>query len=559
MSLDLFIYIVFYFLIINSTIGYGYLVAHYTKIDFKFFDSSFLGLLGIFVLLLISYVSHIFVAHDYIHNSIILIIGILSFVYFLFKEKKGGGLIKINLFFLLLFISFIIFKSHDDFSYYHFPYIYYLTQTEFVLGIGNFNHGFRTPSSIFYLNSLFYLPIIKYYFFQIGAILLMGFSCYHFIYLINKRLKQKKYDKFFFLSLLFFVFALIFFYRIAEHGTDRSAQILIFLLIIKLLAIINFDNGIKENIAKISIILGLVISLKSFYVLYLSFSIPVFYYFIKDKKFINILLIFKNYFFYLFLFLFINILFVNFANSGCLIYPVSITCFDHFSWSIPLQEVSAMNDWYEQWSKAGANPNFRVEDAQEYIRYFNWVSNWFEEYFFTKVSDFLFGIFLLTLIFILLFRSKQKKPLFIFKGEKFIYFIILILFFEWFYNHPALRYGGYQLLCLLLFLPVSNILSSKKNLKNVLFKTNVLLLITLVIFVGRNINRLVNENTKYGFNPFINPTYRITDNHFLVHNKYRVIIDNKFFCNHGENQCVNKNGIDVKEIYGYKIFYRQIK
>ena len=228
MSLDLFIYIVFYFLIINSTIGYGYLVAHYTKIDFKFFDSSFLGLLGIFVLLLISYVSHIFVAHDYIHNSIILIIGILSFVYFLFKEKKGGGLIKINLFFLLLFISFIIFKSHDDFSYYHFPYIYYLTQTEFVLGIGNFNHGFRTPSSIFYLNSLFYLPIIKYYFFQIGAILLMGFSCYHFIYLINKRLKQKKYDKFFFLSLLFFVFALIFFYRIAEHGTDRSAQILIF-------------------------------------------------------------------------------------------------------------------------------------------------------------------------------------------------------------------------------------------------------------------------------------------------------------------------------------------
>jgi len=559
MSLDLFIYIVFYFLIINSTIGYGYLVAHYTKIDFKFFDSSFLGLLGIFVLLLISYVSHIFVAHDYIHNSIILIIGILSFVYFLFKEKKGGGLIKINLFFLLLFISFIIFKSHDDFSYYHFPYIYYLTQTEFVLGIGNFNHGFRTPSSIFYLNSLFYLPIIKYYFFQIGAILLMGFSCYHFIYLINKRLKQKKYDKFFFLSLLFFVFALIFFYRIAEHGTDRSAQILIFLLIIKLLAIINFDNGIEENIAKISIILGLVISLKSFYVLYLSFSIPVFYYFIKDKKFINILLIFKNYFFYLFLFLFINILFVNFANSGCLIYPVSITCFDHFSWSIPLQEVSAMNDWYEQWSKAGANPNFRVENAQEYIRYFNWVSNWFEEYFFTKVSDFLFGIFLLTLIFILLFRSKQKKPLFIFKGEKFIYFIILILFFEWFYNHPALRYGGYQLLCLLLFLPVSNILSSKKNLKNVLFKTNVLLLITLVIFVGRNINRLVNENTKYGFNPFINPTYRITDNHFLVHNKSREIIDNKFFCNHGENQCVNKNGIDVKEIYGYKIFYRQIK
>ena len=94
MSLDLFIYLIFYFLIINSTIGYGYLVAHYSKIDFKFFDSSFLGLLGIFVLLLISYASHMFVAHDYIHNSIILIIGILSFVYFFLKEKKGSSLLK---------------------------------------------------------------------------------------------------------------------------------------------------------------------------------------------------------------------------------------------------------------------------------------------------------------------------------------------------------------------------------------------------------------------------------------------------------------------------------
>ena len=158
-----------------------------------------------------------------------------------------------------------------------------------------------------------------------------------------------------------------------------------------------------------------------------------------------------------------------------------------------------------------------------------------------------------------MFRSKQKKPLFIFKGEKFIYFIILILFFEWFYNHPALRYGGYQLLCLLLFLPVSNILSSKKNLKNVLFKTNVLLVIALTIFISRNINRLINENTKYGFNPLINPVYRITDNNFLVHNKFREIINNKFFCNSDENLCVDNTDIDVKEKYGYKVFYRKIK
>ena len=555
MSLDLFTFVFFYFIIINSTIGYGYLVARTTKIDLKFFNSSFLGLLGIFILLLISYTSHLFVKHNYFHNVIILIIGILSFVYFFLREGKKKNIIKLNFFFLLLFISFIIFKSHDDFSYYHFPYIYYLTQSKIMLGIGNFNHGFRTPSSIFYLNSLFYLPVIKYYFFQIGAILIMGFSSYQFIYLIKEKLTQKKYDKFFFLSLFFFMFTVIFFYRIAEHGTDRSAQILIFLLIIELLIIINFDKSIKECIIKILIILGLVISLKSFYILYLAFTFPVFYYFIIERKFRYILLIFKSLYFYLFLFLFGNILFVNFANSGCLIYPVSITCSDYFIWSIPLQEVSAMNDWYEQWSKAGANPNFRVENPQVYIQHFNWVSNWFQEYFFTKVSDFIFGILFLTIIFLFTFQSNEKNSLYNYKGERFIYIILLILLFEWFYNHPALRYGGYQLLCLLLFLPVSNFLSSKKHFKNVLFKTNILLIIGITIFFGRNINRLINENIKYDFNPFVSPAYRITEDHFSVHNRFKDIVNNKLFCKTYQNKCTNN--IDVKQKYEYKIFFRK--
>ena len=104
MSPDLFTFIFFYFLIINSTIGYGYLAAHASKIDFKFFHHSFIGLLGVFILLIISYTSHIFVSHSYNHNSIILIIGILSFAFFFLKEKKKINIIKLNIFFLFLFI-----------------------------------------------------------------------------------------------------------------------------------------------------------------------------------------------------------------------------------------------------------------------------------------------------------------------------------------------------------------------------------------------------------------------------------------------------------------------
>ena len=57
-----------------------------------------------------------------------------------------------------------------------------------------------------------------------------------------------------------------------------------------------------------------------------------------------------------------------------------------------------MNDWYELWSKAGANPNFRVQNPEQYILGFNWIGNWIDKYFFNKVSDFLLGIIFLSLV-----------------------------------------------------------------------------------------------------------------------------------------------------------------
>ena len=66
-----------------------------------------------------------------------------------------------------------------------------------------------------------------------------------------------------------------------------------------------------------------------------------------------------------------SLLIVNFFNSGCLLYPVKLTCFDNFSWSIPISEVEQMNNWYQQWSKAGASPTYRVDNPEIYIQNFN--------------------------------------------------------------------------------------------------------------------------------------------------------------------------------------------
>ena len=128
-----------------------------------------------------------------------------------------------------------IYKAHDDFLYYHFQYSYYLTQQPTVIGIGNFGLGLRTPSSLFYLNSLFYLPIIKYYTFQITPVLILGFSNLILITKIKNDLKNNKYNFLTIYNLLVFIFINIFFYRISEHGTDKSAQILILILISEIL------------------------------------------------------------------------------------------------------------------------------------------------------------------------------------------------------------------------------------------------------------------------------------------------------------------------------------
>ena len=557
MSSNLIAFTFFYFAIITSMVGYGLLIANAANLKKTHYNKGYLGLFGVFFLIFYSYFSHFFISHNYINNLIILILGLVSFIYF-FEKKKKSEYILFYLFFLILFISFIIFKSHDDFSYYHFPYTYYLTQNNLLVGIGNFNHGFRTPSSIFYLNSLFYLPIIKYYFFHLGAVMIMGFSSLILLEYILKKKNEKKIDIIFFLSLMSFIFINIFFYRISEHGTDRSAQILIFLLIVELIILINADSQFRENSTKFFVLLILVISLKSFYILYLILLFPLLYHFINDKKIIYMKDFLKNPFFYLSVLTFIFILLVNFFNSGCLVYPIKMTCFENFSWTIPLQEVSQMNNWYEQWSKGGAGPNFRVDDPETYIQKFNWVGNWMTVYFFNKVSDFLYGIIFLSVILFVIFYSKNNKVEISYKGIILTYIMLILLFAEWFYNHPALRYGGYPLIALLLFLPIAKYLSKKDytNL-NVNIRSYFFIFLTLSVFVSRNINRLHNEGEKYNYKPVKKINHNVDNYYFRIQNTFKDIVKTNKDCIKQLNYCDNHHDFNVKKKFNYIIFFKK--
>ena len=522
------IFILFYFAIILSCLGYGIFISQKLENYLKIECLGFKGLIGIFFLLIYSYISHFIIPHGLLHNSILMLIGLLFFIYYAINSKFRG--MKILFFtFSILFLSFLIFKTHDDFPYYHFPYTYNLTQNTMIIGIGEFNHGFRTPSSIFYLNSLFYMPLVSYNMFYVGAVLILGFGNIILLNNIFDHLKGKNLNYIFYFSLLSLAFINVFFYRLQEHGTDRSSQILVFLFFLSLLNLKNEkskNNDLKSELIKIIILMALIISFKTFYILYLIFIFPIIYV-LKKKKNLEIFFeIFKNPYFYLSTSLGFLVIMSIFFNTGCLIYPLIFTCFETIEWTIPLQQVAKMKIHYEVWSKAGYTPNFIVENIPEYISNFNWVSNWFNIYFFNKVSDFVLGLLFLSMIFIITFSNKNIKSPFNFKIIDLNYLFVFILFLEWFINHPALRYGGYVLISILIFLPVSLYLERFKFNKFYKIKIYFIIALIFIIFSGRNIDRIIKEHEFYNYNPFKDPYYRSVDNQFRYVDKFKELSNN---------------------------------
>ncbi len=497
-----------------------------------------------FFLIIYSYLSNFFIPHTKIHNFIILIIGFVFFIanFIINKKEEKKKIIIFYFTLIILFISILIFKNHDDFEYYHFPYTYLLTQNDLIIGLGNFGHGFRTQSSIFYLNSIFYLPYIDYYLFNLGAVLILFFTNLILLDYVFGNFGRKKLNlnnKFFqYFSLLAIIFINIFFYRISEHGTDRSSQILIFLLFIEIIYFLNIKPLSQYKLTKVYLLLGIIVSFKAFFILYLITFILLFVHIFKNvkkiTKTINFFLV--NKFFLFFLSLIFLILITNILNTGCFIYPVYFTCFENFNWSIPIEQVKEMNNWYELWSKAGAGPDFRVLNKDIYIQDFNWINNWFNIYFFNKVTDLLFGLFFLCILFFFIFNRHNKKATKKIKYIKSVYVLISFLFIEWFIVHPALRYGGYVLVSLLFFIPLSFKLNNSSIKSKDFFKKAIaIIIIVSFIFLLRNIVRINNEFEKYRYKPFQNVFYKVDEKHFRIQKKLEIILERNDFCNDNQN------------------------
>ena len=196
------------------------------------FNVGYIGIAGFFFISLISIFSSFFFAHNYLHNLIIHGIGIISFLAFNEYKKRFFEFKLLWLLIIVLWIGIYAFKNHDDFPYYHLTYALNLSENSFVVGTGHFSHGFRTFSSLFFFHSTLYLPFIEFYLFHSGPFFILIFFNLIIILELLKKYQNKQNDLLYFFSILSLLFINIAFYRIAEHGTDRSAQILLILIFI---------------------------------------------------------------------------------------------------------------------------------------------------------------------------------------------------------------------------------------------------------------------------------------------------------------------------------------
>ena len=165
------IFILTFYLIIVSSIGYGIIFSRYLvnyKKPHENLNLGLIGLLGLILITFISYLTNFIYHHNYLHNSLLISVGIIFFIYYFINNKVGFNkklffLFLVSLFYITaLFIS----KNHDDFGYYHLPFSLSLTENKTIFGLGHLNLGYRHHSSLLYLNSIFYLPFVKYFLFH---------------------------------------------------------------------------------------------------------------------------------------------------------------------------------------------------------------------------------------------------------------------------------------------------------------------------------------------------------------------------------------------------------
>lgn len=514
MIFDLAIFSTYILLLFISVLGYGLIFNKYINTHYLNSNKLNIGEIGFFALLIlipISIITNFFFKINYLFVSIIFIVGFILF-FWQIKFKKNFVKILFSILFLFILMPYFYLSSHhDDFYYYHLPYLNILQNSKIIFGLVNLNTVLAYPQNLWFnVFSLFRLPIIDFN----GLQALNGIFTLFFIIFCYENFLNTKLIKLKIINLIFLIFIFVLFSRLKDHGAEIIPQLLMLVCSYYIFELL-FDKSINKNkyITKIILIFTCAILLRLSSIILLPL---IFYIFLIN--FNNLLNFFKNIKFVLIVIMLVSLVLIkNFINSGCIVYPLSSTCFKQgqVSWSID-KDIPKINEnvilsYTRGWmiyakentngsSKFVFNPTNELLTHKEYLdngaKF--WLKYWFKDPDITRITNmFLVGLFILICLFLANLKNLNFKyqNLIHQKTNFAILFIIFSILFWLFFSTPSTRYGGYAIFISLIALLISHISNSIFSNNFNIYKAHYFVItLSLIFFYTKNLQRINSDN-----------------------------------------------------------------
>ena len=554
------------------------------KYFFKFnINQNFseLGLLGIMVLSIISFLLHFFTPLNESISNFIYIFPLILILTERFSRKKILEFSKYSLIFSILIVLYLSYSNfyRPDAGWYHLPFSRLVSDFKIIAGTASLHPMFGTTAILQYLSSVFHNPILG-----INGILFVNptILILFLVFFYSNLVKESQpILKFFSLVILFSIF--IEMNRNSELGNDAPGYLFYVYLIYAFIRS-NLVAGYKnESFKFLSLISVFCFFIKSLYVF--AFTIPLFI-FIKESLYLR-----TNNYFHTASFVLIAWLFKNLIITGCLIYPLNFTCSEKLSWysSESKFEISAKNTsqfselhskgWpdFSEEKQYYLNYDDQLSDKNDFLKNFNGLDEYLNQgriYNITKKIDYLAPVLILFLLisFLKLRKNIRKNFFKINRGlSKINYnfllysslaFTIIVLI-----KLPDARYFfGYLLVSIFLIIIYfidTKFLFLKKKISNI---SNIFFIILFSVFLLKNsikiishsestspLPNLYSEKTSFDFR-----TKTIDDNNviniYYTDNSYSKFASEKL-CIYHKSPCIQNRSIldqfNVDKVNGY--------
>ncbi len=423
-------------------------------------------------------------------NSVFLLISL----FFLLKFKRIYFSKKYIFFcFISALIIFLLLACSNvyrpDAGLYHLPYINILNNEKIIIGLSNLHFRFGHTSIIQYTSAISNNILLKENGISFPSALIASSVIINFFSNLNKKFKGGNFDLYFFftISLLVFIFYKI--NRFSEYGNDAPAHLLLFLLISEIIK--NYNNYTTDKISNYFLLSIFIVMNKIILLVAVFFPLALLF-FQRDKiRFLN------TYNISIFLFIIFWCI-KNVLVSGCILYPVTLTCIKDLRWSniIETKKISLENEiWAKGWPDFRNKNNDRISKV-DYLKISNWLSTWISNHF-LKILEIIIPYLAFLIFLIILTRENFKN----FRVNNYIKVYLLLSFVGvvlWFFKVPVFRYG-YSYLIVFISLIFAIFLSKCKLKKksNIIFKY--IIVFSLLIFISKNLMRIFESEMYYNY------------------------------------------------------------